>query len=83
MFRVRNLFDESNVNITTITDSDRDAVTNVHSGRLGLDYQLSNKTSVGGIISAFRRNWEMDAVNSIVITNDGVLSSVLLHFVVG
>ncbi|MEO1053250.1 MAG: outer membrane beta-barrel family protein [Bacteroidota bacterium] len=71
----RILFDESNVNITTITDSDRDAVTNVHSGRLGFDYQLSDKTSVGGIVSAFRRNWEMDAVNSIEITNDGVLDS--------
>ncbi|MTI40573.1 outer membrane beta-barrel protein [Fulvivirga lutimaris] len=47
------------------TDNDRDAFTRVHNGRIGIDWNIGKKTTIGGLISAFDRNWEMDALADI------------------
>jgi len=51
--------------ITNLT-SDRQPTRNNHSARLGLDYQIGNKTTVGGLLSGYLNNWDMDATNSIL-----------------
>lgn len=47
------------------TKNNRDAFTRIHSGRLGADWNIGKKTTVGGIISIFDRHWEMDALANI------------------
>jgi hypothetical protein len=44
-------------------DTDRDAVRQNHNARLGMDYQLNKKTTLGGLMAAYTTNWAMNAVN--------------------
>lgn len=53
--------------IETTTASNRDPVRYVHNVRFGIDYQLSKKTIVGGIVAAYDNRWTMDAVNNVSI----------------
>ncbi|CAN5479219.1 outer membrane beta-barrel family protein [soil metagenome] len=46
-------------------ENNRDSYTRIHSGRFGADWNISKKTTVGGIISIFDRKWEMDALANI------------------
>lgn len=57
--------------IETNTTSNRDPVRYLHNVRFGIDYQLTKKTVIGGIVAAFDNKWTMDAVNnvSVVINN--------------
>jgi hypothetical protein len=43
--------------------SDRDPIQRNHNIRLGLDLQLSDKTVIGGLISAYDNKWTMEALN--------------------
>lgn len=66
------------------SDSHRDAWRTVHTGRLGLDYELSSKTVIGFLASYDNNNWTMNARNtsnsfinglpdtSILIANDEI-----------
>jgi len=51
--------DEDLISLTTI--SDRDPVQRNHNARLGLDYQWTEKTIVGVILSGYDNKWSMDA----------------------
>jgi outer membrane receptor protein involved in Fe transport len=53
------------------TISNREAVRITHNARLGLDYQLSPKTIVGGIVSGFSNRWDMDAHNTTSLLEPG------------
>ena len=46
-----------------------------HNLRVGIDYQLSPKTVVGGLATWSQRDWTMDAFNDITIKEFGVLLS--------
>jgi len=56
------------------TLSDRNATVKTHSGTLRLDYQLNNKLSFGAAGQIFKRQWNMDALNS-ANTNSGISMS--------
>ncbi len=57
--------------------SDRDAYTHVHNARLGIDYQVSDKTIVGGLVSWMDRYWKMDALNDVrIFENDQLISRI-------
>jgi outer membrane receptor protein involved in Fe transport len=43
--------------------SDRDAVQIYHDARIGLDYELSKKTIIGGLVNVYFSRWTMDAAN--------------------
>jgi len=53
------------------TISYRDPVQRNHNLRLGLDYELTEKTIIGIIIDAYDQKWSMDAVNESVETENG------------
>jgi hypothetical protein len=58
--------------VETDTRSMRDPNRNDHNARLGLDIQLSKKTVLGGLISAYNTKWEMDAVNTSLLSRNTV-----------
>lgn len=61
-----------NVLTETVSESDRDPQQNNHSGRLGLDVQLSKKTVLGALLTSYDTKWTMDAVNKATYATDGV-----------
>ncbi len=70
-FYRRILLDGDQVETSTI--SDRDPQTNNHMARLGLDYQLTPNTVIGGLVSGYDTKWTMDALNHSWITiNEGL-----------
>ncbi len=48
----------------TLVNSLRDPVRNTNNLRIGVDYQLGKKTTIGLLISAYQNLWEMDAFNT-------------------
>jgi outer membrane receptor protein involved in Fe transport len=44
--------------------TERDAKRRNHNGRLGMDYQLSRKTTMGALVAAYDSRWFMDAFNN-------------------
>jgi outer membrane receptor protein involved in Fe transport len=59
----RNFINENNIPSFISTVSDRDPIQRNHNIRLGLDLQLSDKTVIGGLISAYDNKWTMEALN--------------------
>lgn len=51
---------------STSSVTDRDRTQRNHNVRLGADYQISEKTIMGVILTAFDNRWSMDAVNNSV-----------------
>jgi hypothetical protein len=49
---------------STTIRSDRDPFQRNHNVRLGLDYQLSKKTTIGILTAAYNNKWKMDALNT-------------------
>ncbi|GAC1592652.1 MAG: outer membrane beta-barrel family protein [Ginsengibacter sp.] len=47
----------------TYSDANRDYVTQFNNGRLGLDYQLTKKTILGALISAYDNRWALHSNN--------------------
>lgn len=50
--------------VETFTSSERDPLRNNHTGRIGIDLQLSDKTVVGALFSSYDTKWTMDAFNT-------------------
>jgi outer membrane receptor protein involved in Fe transport len=71
----RSFLSSSNIptDLTTITD--RDPVRRNHNLRLGIDYQVTDKTIIGVLVSAFDNNWSMDAVNTSEQKENGIPTS--------
>ncbi len=58
--------------------SDRDpTLTQNHNLRLGLDYQITPKTVIGVLGTWSQRDWTMDALNDITVTESDILTSTL------
>ena len=49
----------------------RDPVWRHPSARVGIDYQLSGKTTVGALVAAFDNRWSMNALNRLTVKTDG------------
>lgn len=58
--------------LTTTTYSDRDPIRPVHTGRLGFDYQVTNKTIIGILLNGTSNRFSMDAVTDNVSAENGV-----------
>lgn len=56
----------------TFSSSLRSPLQQNHTGRLGLDIQVSDKTVVGALFSSYDTKWAMDAANKSRTTIDGV-----------
>jgi len=66
--------DDGSINETD-TNSGRDPVTNTHNGQLGFDFQLNDNIVIGSNFSYFSSDWDMDALNEVIIITDNVLES--------
>ncbi len=64
--------------VETDTRSIRDPDTDNHNARLGLDLQVSDKTVVGFLASAYDTKWTMDALNTSLISRNYVLDTTIL-----
>ena len=67
--------------LTTMSETDRDPTRQRnHNLRLGADFQLSEKTITGFILTAFDNKWTMDAINNSVDAVNGIpTGSVILE----
>ena len=68
----RSFTDSNGLDIDLATESDRDPIQRNHNLRFGLDYQTTEKTILGVLISAFDNKWSMDAVNTSEQMENGV-----------
>ncbi len=64
--------DFENVRTETLSKSERNPLRSNHTGRLGLDFQLSKKTVLGALLTSYDTKWTMDAENRAVFTKNGV-----------
>ncbi len=62
--------------VTIDIASDRSAFTQLYTGRLGVDFEVSKRTTVGALFSDFLRNWDMEA-NTQTLVNDNRGNSLL------
>ncbi len=61
----------------TATRSDRFPVQRNHNIRLGYDYQLGKKTTLGVLTAAYNNKWTMDAVNNTTIKVNNLLDTIV------
>ncbi len=62
--------------IENIGEGERDPTrTHVHNAQIGLDIQLSEKTVLGVLGSWLNRSWDMDALNTVDVKENGTLIS--------
>lgn len=59
-YNYRRVVDEDEV-ITIESTTYREPTKTIYNGRIGVDYQLSDKTMVGGFLAGFSDLWDMDA----------------------
>ena len=57
------------------TRTDRNTTQRNHLARLGIDYQLTKKTTVAALVSMYDNKWSMDALNKNVVSFNGVPDS--------
>lgn len=62
----------NNEMIRTTSNNNRKVFTGVNSGSVGFDYDLTKNTSIGGVLSVFNRQWDMDAKADILRFADEV-----------
>lgn len=55
----------------------RDAITNVQNARVGIDYQLSPSTIVGGLVGGYISHWSMTSHNGTAINTNGLLDTTI------
>lgn len=78
----RTYLDENQDEVYVNSESDRDPIQRNHNLRIGLDYQLTEKTVMGVILSGYDNKWTMDAVtNSDEFLNDEVSGFVTVYSV--
>ena len=58
----RKVFSGGNV-FSNLTTTERDAVQRNHNVRIGLDYELSDKTILGVLFNTYDNRWSMNAFN--------------------
>ncbi len=61
--------------LETDTKSIRDPERNNHTVRLGYDYQVTPKTVIGALVSAYNTKWVMDAFNTSRISGDAIVDT--------
>jgi hypothetical protein len=66
--------------VVNTTRTDRETTQRNHQARLGIDYQLSKKTMVTGLVSLYDDKWSMDAVNKNTIFFNSIPNSTS-HFI--
>lgn len=57
--------------VATPSASARDPIQRNHNARLGLDYELTDRTTVGALVAAYDNRWSMDALNEATVRHDG------------
>lgn len=60
--------------LVTDTYSNRPGFRALYNARLGADYELTDRTTVGVLLSGFRRDWDLDAQTETTITENGTLT---------
>ena len=63
----RNILYE-NTSKATVINSRRDPVRSINNLRIGVDYQLGKKTTIGLLISAYENLWKMSAFNTSILS---------------
>lgn len=58
--------------LETYTHSNRDPIQRNHTGRIGVDFQLSDKTVLGALFSSYDTKWSMNAFNTAEMYNNDV-----------
>ncbi|MBX2826756.1 MAG: TonB-dependent receptor [Flavobacteriaceae bacterium] len=71
VFKTSREFVENDTLRGTNTRTDRDPRQRNHNARLGLDYQVSEKTIVGVLVNGFDNRWSMDAFNASFNSENG------------
>jgi len=67
LFTIDRSFTDDGDNIRFATKNNRDAFTRVHNGRIGVDWNIGEKTTIGVLGSIFDRHWEMDKADANII----------------
>ncbi|MFH4967014.1 outer membrane beta-barrel family protein [Gaetbulibacter sp. M240] len=63
--------------LATFTETNRDPRDRTHNFRLGLDFDISEKTIMGVLLNGFNNKWTMDAYNYRFDTENGMPTSFL------
>ncbi len=71
---------ENNTTNETDTRSNRDPVTITNNAQVGIDYQAGEKLVFGANFTYAGSDWDMDALNNVIITDDGQLTSRIALF---
>ncbi len=66
----------------TESDSYRQPVTTFHNARLGIDYTISSKTTLGLLFAGYSSDWEMDAMNVIHYKSDNQITNYIDQHIV-
>ena len=72
LFKTSREFTDGTDDFSTASRSDREPTQRNHNLRTGIDYQASEKTVFGVILTGFDNRWEMDAVNNSVDEVNGI-----------
>lgn len=72
---IKSFLNENDILTKIATVSDREPTQRNHNIRFGLDYQKSDKTIIGILVSAYDNKWTMDALNDSQETENGIPSS--------
>ncbi len=68
----------TNAVVETPSLADRDPIQRNHNGRLGIDYELTKRTTVGALVAAYDNRWSMDALNTASILTDGLPTTLIV-----
>jgi len=71
----RSFLNENEIPTDIATVSERDPIQRNHNLRIGLDYQLTEKTVIGTLVAAFDNKWSMEALNDSDESENGVSNS--------
>ena len=80
IFRFSREYTEDGDRVGTSTFSDRESRQENHNIRAGIDYQISDKTVTGLLVTAYDNKWTMDAENENVNTRNGEPESYIFLF---
>ena len=67
----------STATVNTRTRSLRNTTQTNHNYRVGIDYRITDRTSLGAIVSGYDNRWEMNAFNVAQIARNGTLDTLL------
>ncbi|MEM9824921.1 MAG: TonB-dependent receptor, partial [Bacteroidota bacterium] len=78
LFKTNRLFLSDKGTERSSTHNERDPVQQNHNLRFGLDYEISDNTVLGALVSSYDNKWTMDALNTNQIFLNNDLTNVLL-----